>query len=69
MNTHTQTDVWIYRTVVVLGLIAVVSAVGAIILTIMGQPLPEILIALGSVAVGGLARLLVPSLLNRGLFW
>lgn len=58
MNPHTQTDARIYRTMILLGLIAVVSAVGATIVTIMGQTLPEILVALGAVAAGGLARLL-----------
>ncbi|MCI0608228.1 MAG: hypothetical protein L0Z71_04100 [Anaerolineae bacterium] len=61
MNTHTQTDVWISRTMILLGLIAMGSAVGAIILTIMNQPMPEIIIALGMVALSGLAMLLIPS--------
>jgi hypothetical protein len=65
MNTRTQTDVWIYSTMIVLGSIAAVSAVGSIILTIMNQPLPEILLPLGAVAASGLARLLIPSPLNR----
>ncbi len=64
MNTHTQTDVWISRTMILLGLIAVMSVVGAIILTIIGRSIPEILIALGTVVAGGLARLLIPSPLN-----
>jgi len=64
MNTRTQTDVWIYRIVIVLGLTVGVSVVSAITLALMGQPMPKLLIALGLVAVGGLARLLVPSPLN-----
>ena len=67
MNARTQTDIWIYRIAVVLGVIAAISVIGAIALTIMGWSLLEILIALGAVAVAGLVRLLI-SPLNRGLF-
>ena len=62
MNTRTQTDVWIYRIVVaVLGLAVVATVIGAIILTLTGRPTPEVLVALGSAAVGGLSGLLAPS--------
>jgi hypothetical protein len=61
MKTHMQTDIWIYRTVVVLSSIVATSVAGTVILMILDQPMPELLFALGSVAVGGLARLLVPS--------
>ena len=57
------TDVWIYRVVVgALGL-AVLSAIfGAIILSAMKiTPIPDILTAIGSAAVGALAGLLAPS--------
>ena len=67
MNTRMQTDAWIYRTIIVLGSIYAVSVVGIITLAIMGQPMPEILIALGLVAGAGLVKLLA-SPLNRGLF-
>jgi hypothetical protein len=67
MNTGMQTDVWIYRTIIVLGSIYAVSVVGIITLAIMGQPMPENLVALGAVAAAGLVRLLFWSL-NRGLF-
>jgi hypothetical protein len=65
MKTRMQTDVWIYRIVIVLGVIAVISIAGEIVLTLMGWPMPEILFALGAVAVAGLIRLLI-SPLNRG---
>jgi hypothetical protein len=67
MNTRMQTDSCIYRTLPVLGLIAVVSAIGMVILTIMVQPMSELLVALGLIATSGLMKLLI-SLLNRGLF-
>ena len=57
-----QYDVWIYRTVVgALGLTVVMGVVGAIILAVASRPIPEILVALGSAAVGALAGLLAPS--------
>ena len=39
--------------------------VGAIVLAMTGQSTPEVLVALGSAAIGGLAGLLAPSPLNR----
>ena len=56
-------DTWIYRIVVIsLGLVVLVSAVGAIVLEFNGRSgTPEILVALGSAAVGALAGLLAPS--------
>jgi hypothetical protein len=56
-----------YRAIVVLGSFTVVSVIGMIILTITGQPLPELLISLGIVAGAGLVELL-SSPLNRELF-
>lgn len=62
-----ETDVWIYRLVVVaLGLTVLIAVVGAIILASMGEgdkgrDIPEILVAIGSAAVGALAGLLAPS--------
>jgi hypothetical protein len=52
-----QTDAWIYRTIIVLGYVVTGSVVGILIITILHQSLPEILLALGSVALGGLVRL------------
>jgi len=61
-----ERDVWIFRLVVVsLGLYMLASLVGAIVLAAKGTDTPEILVALGSAAVGGLAGLLTPSPLNR----
>jgi hypothetical protein len=64
MKTHTQTDIWIYRIAIVLDLFAATGAIGAIALTILDWSTPELLLALGAVAVAGLLRLLV-SPLNR----
>jgi len=62
----TQKDVWIYRIIVAaLGLTVVASVIGAITLAMTGQSTPEVLVALGSAAIGGLAGFLVPSHLNR----
>ncbi|MBI3243098.1 MAG: hypothetical protein HYZ49_12465 [Chloroflexi bacterium] len=66
MNTRLPQDVWVYRMVVAaLGLAVLASLIGAIMLAIEGRPTPELLVALGSAAVGGLAGLLAPSPLNR----
>ncbi len=62
-----DTDVWIYRLVVgALGLAVLSAVIGAIYLTAMGQgaegrKVPELLVAIGSAAVGALAGLLAPS--------
>jgi len=59
-------DKWLYRMVViVLGLTIVATIVSAIALAMTGQSAPEVIVALGSVAIGGLAGLLAPSPLNR----
>jgi len=59
-------DIWVYRMVVAaLGLAVLASLIGAIMLATQGRPTPELLIALGSAAVGGLAGLLAPSPLNK----
>lgn len=57
-----QTDVWIYRIVVMaLGLAVVGGIVGGIILAAQEKPIPDLLVAIGSAAVGALAGLLAPS--------
>ncbi len=57
-----ERDVWIYRIVVsVLGLTVVLSVAGAILLVSIDKKTPEVLVALGSAAVGALAGLLAPS--------
>jgi len=66
MKDHWHHDIWLYRIVVaVLGLTVVASVIGAIVLTLSGQSTPEVLVALGSAAIGGLAGLLAPSPYNR----
>jgi len=66
MKSRTEKDVWLYRIIVAaLGLTVVASVVGAITLAMTGQSTPEVLVALGSAAIGGLAGFLVPSHLNR----
>ena len=56
-------DVWIYRIVVLaLGLTVLISVSGSIFLAANKiQSTPEILVAIGSAAVGALAGLLAPS--------
>jgi hypothetical protein len=48
-----QTDAWIYRTVVGALALAILGAVGgAILLAMNGRSIPEVLLAIGSGAVG-----------------
>jgi hypothetical protein len=57
-----QTDVWIYRMVVIILGVAIISTItGAIVLAFQGKNSPESIISLGSVALGALAGLLAPS--------
>jgi hypothetical protein len=57
-----ETDVWIYRIVVLsLGLAVLISLGGGIAIVMVGKTVPDILVALGSAAVGALAGLLAPS--------
>ena len=66
MNNRMEKDIWLYRMVVVVpGVTVVASVVGAIVLAMTGQSTPEVIVALGSAAIGGLAGLLAPSPLNR----
>ena len=59
-------DIWIYRVVVlVLGITVVISLIGTIVLVMAGHSTPEIIVALGSAAIGGLAGLLAPSPANK----
>ncbi|AKF87416.1 hypothetical protein MFUL124B02_42510 [Myxococcus fulvus 124B02] len=62
------TDRWIYRLVVIfLGIVALTSLLGGVVLTYFEpeQSMPQMLVALGSTAVGALAGLLVPSPRDR----
>ena len=66
MRNRMKKDVWLYRMIIAaLGLTVVASVVGAITLAMTGQPTPEVLVALGSAALGGMAGFLVPTHLNR----
>jgi hypothetical protein len=66
MNTRMKRDHWIYRAVVVvLGFTVVTSLVGTIMLVMTDHSTPEIVVALGSAAIGGLAGLLAPAPTNK----
>ncbi len=55
-------DKLLYRiAVIVLGLLTLITAVGSIILVLSGATTPEVLVALGSAAVGALVGLFAPS--------
>jgi hypothetical protein len=57
-----QEDRWIFRTVVwILGAVAIVVVLYPLII---GKPLPDGLLSLGSAAVGALAAFLTPSLMR-----
>lgn len=59
---YTVPNTPIYRTVVgALGLVAVIAIIGAVVLGAMENATPDVLVALGSAAVGALAGLLAPS--------
>jgi hypothetical protein len=52
----------VYRMVVgALGAVIVIAAIGSIVLGFAGKETPEVLLSLGSAAVGALAGLLAPS--------
>jgi hypothetical protein len=62
LATPLQTDVLLYRIVVgSLGAAVLITLIGAILLVALGKQVPEVLVALGSAAVGALAGLLAPS--------
>ena len=66
MKNQLQNDTWLYGVLVVtLGLTVVASILGTIVLAMSGQSTPEVIVVLGSVAIGSLAGLLAPSPLNR----
>lgn len=66
MKSYSERDVWIYRIVVLtLGLSVLASLVGGILLAAQDRQPPELLVALGSAAVGGLAGLLAPSPVSK----
>lgn len=62
MNTRMKTNAWISYSMVVLGVILAASAISTLVLTLMHQPVSEVIIALGLVAAVGLLRLLISPL-------
>jgi hypothetical protein len=57
-----ESDVWIYRMVVAaVSVVLMTSVIGVIALSMDGKPLPEVLVALVSAALGGLTGLLAPA--------
>jgi hypothetical protein len=57
-----QTDVWIYRMVIlILGAVILIAIIGGIFLSLEGKNIPESIVSIGSVAIGALAGLLAPS--------
>ena len=67
MDTRMQIDAWMYNLGIVLVWMLVASLVGILAMTFIKRPVSELLYVLGSVAASGLARLLLPSPLNRWL--
>ncbi len=66
-NTQPWTDdLMLYRIAVcVLGILALIAAIGSIVLVAMDKATPEVLVALGSAAVGALVGLFAPSPVRR----
>jgi len=61
-RTAYQGDRLVYRiAVIVLGLLALIAAIGSLILVAYGKTTPEAVVALGSAAVGALVGLFAPS--------
>lgn len=67
MNACLQTNIWVYRLSIVLGLIVAGSLVISLTQIITGHPNSQIIVTLGLVAITGLIRLLI-SPLNQCLF-
>jgi hypothetical protein len=66
MNTCSPTDAWISYLLIVLGSTVSISVVGSVTLLLVGLPIPNLLLALGTVAGAGLVKLWI-SPLTRGL--
>ena len=62
MNTQMKTDRWVFSLVIVLGLTLTASVVGTLSLWLLGRSLPDLLLALGTVAGAGLVNLLISPL-------
>lgn len=61
MNNRLYHDLRLYRIVVAV----MVSVVGAIVLTLSDESMPDVIITLGSIAFAGLVSLLASSPLNQ----
>jgi hypothetical protein len=60
-------DRLVYRiAVIVLGSLALIAAIGSIVLVFAGKTTPEVLVALGSAGVGALVGLFAPSPVGGG---
>lgn len=71
LATPLQSDVWVYRMVVgALGLTVLIAITGSLYLRVISEAdyirvVPDVVLALGSAAVGALAGLLAPSPVNK----
>lgn len=55
-------DRWLYRIAIgLLGFLAIVAIVGSIVLVGINKTIPEVLVAMGSIAVGAIVGLFAPS--------
>jgi hypothetical protein len=55
-------DIFLYRiAILVLGSLALIAAIGAIVLEMTNNDIPQVLVALGSAAVGALVGLFAPA--------
>ena len=65
MKSWIKSNTWFACSVVVLAFIGVTNVIGTVILVLMKQAVSEIVIALGSAAIGCLAGFLVPTHLSQ----
>ncbi len=62
LPTHDEKDIPVYHTAVrFLGAIALLAMGGSIYLAVIGRPIPEVIVAIGSGTVGALVGLLAPA--------
>ena len=66
MNTLVQIDTWIYWKAIVHALILITCVAGILILKVLGQPMSVLLMALATVAGGGLPQVLTSLIKSRG---
>lgn len=61
-------DTHVYRVIVwALGLVALLALIGAFVLALRTTAIPEVIVALGSAAIGALAGVLVPQVIQQKL--